>query len=137
MPFLIFCALGLSLPAMAGDRSNLVRDPHVINVNLNDFQPATITVQKNDIVRWVWQAGTHVIVSGVYQEDNAGKIEPIMQFSLNVDNKSKDITFTETGTFSYFDQSSPESMHGTITVTEATPVNTATWGRLKQLFETP
>ena len=24
-----------------------------------------------------------------------------------------------------------------ITVTEATPVNTATWGRLKQLFETP
>jgi plastocyanin len=135
MPFLILFALGLALPALATDRSSLVRDPRIINVNLNDFQPATITVQKGDVVRWMWQAGSHVIVSGVYQDENAGKIEPIMQFQLNADNKQKDISFGETGTFSFFDLTSPESMHGTITVTEATPVTLVTWGRIKALFE--
>jgi hypothetical protein len=61
----------------------------------------------------------------------------MFQFALNVDHVQQDFTFNSTGTFTYFAGENPQSMHGTITVTEATPVNVATWGLLKRLFETP
>src|SRR5262245_53570539 len=135
MPLLILVALGLGLPALASDRSSLLKEPHVIKVTDTGFDPATITVAKGDIVRWELQdqSSPHTIVSGVYQDEHAGEM---FAFALNIQHKQQDFTFDKTGTFTYFANDNPQTLHGTITVTEATPVNPATWGRLKQLFET-
>jgi plastocyanin len=135
MPFVTLVALGLSLPALAADRSSLVKDPHIIKVTDNGFDPASITAAKGDIVRWELQDGSsaHTIVSGTYQDEHAGDM---FAFALNVEHKQQDFTFTQTGTFTYFASDNPQGLNGSIIVTEATPVSTKTWGALKALFET-
>ena len=136
MPFVTLVALGLSLPALAADRSSLVKDPHIIKVTDNGFDPASITVAKGDIVRWELQDGSsaHTIMSGTSEDEHAGDI---FAFALNLEHKQQDVTFDKTGTFAYFASDNPQSLHGTITVSEATPVNLVTWGKIKNLFETP
>jgi plastocyanin len=136
VPFVILVALGLAMPAFATDEPVLAKDPHVIKVTDTGFDPASLSIQKGDVVRWQLQDGAsgHMIVSGNYQDQDAGDM---FQFALSVQHLEQDVTFTRTGTFSYFANDHPTSMLGTITVTESTPVNAATWGRLKKLFETP
>ena len=136
MPFVVLAALGISLPALAAnDRASAPKDPHVIKVTDNGFDPATITIAKGDIVRWELQDGSsaHTIVSGTYQDEHAGEM---FAFALNVQHKQQDFTFNNTGTFAYFASDDPQGLHGTITVSEATPINPKTWGALKTLFET-
>jgi plastocyanin len=135
MPFVIFVALGLALPALASDVPVLAKDPHIVKVTDNGFDPASLNIQKGDVVRWQLQEGAsgHMIVSGDYQDEDAGDM---FQFALSTQHLEQDFTFTKTGTFFYFASDHPTSMLGTVTVTESTPVNPATWGRLKQLFET-
>ena len=136
MPLLILVALGLGVPALASDRSSLAKEPHVIKVTDTGFDPASITVAKGDIVRWELQdnASPHTIMSGTYQDVHAGEM---FAFPLSVQHKQQDFTFTETGVVAYFATDNPQAFHGTITVTEATPVDRVTWGQLKSLFETP
>ena len=137
VPFVIFGALGLVMPALASDDGPvLTKDPHIIKVTDTGFDPASLSIQKGDVVRWQLQEGAsgHMIVSGKYDDQDAGAM---FQFALSVQHLEQDVTFTRTGTFSYFANEHPTSMLGTITVTESTPVNPATWGRLKKLFETP
>ena len=128
-PFVTLVALGLALPALA-------KDPRVIKVTSTDFQPASITIQKGDVVQWELETGSspHVIVNGTYQDDNAGKI---FQFTLSADQTHMEWTADKTGSFPYFAADAPLSMHGTITVTAVTPVQLTTWGLVKHLFETP
>ena len=135
MPFVIFVALGLGLPALASDGPVLAKDPHIVKVTDNGFDPASLNIQKGDVVRWQLQEGAsgHMIVSGDYQDQDAGDM---FQFALSAQHLEQDFTFTKTGTFLYFANDHPTTMLGTVTVTESTPVNPATWGRLKQLFET-
>ena len=136
LPFVIFVALGIALPALASDRQAAPKDPTVIKVTDSGFDPATLTIRRGDIVRWELQDGSsaHTIMSGTSEDEHAGDI---FAFALNLEHKQQDVTFDKTGTFAYFASDNPQSLHGTITVSEATPVNLVTWGKIKNLFETP
>ena len=106
-----------------------------MRIVLQRVTPASVTIRKGDVVRWELQenAGTHIIMSGDVDDENPGQI---FKFTLTRDHLEAEWTANATGTFPYFAQDAPETMHGTITVTAATPVDMTTWGRLKNLFET-
>ena len=131
VPCLFLAALGLAMPAVASD----VAREQVIKVTATEFTPASITIRKGDVVRWELQenAGSHIIMSGEVDDENPGEI---FKITLTRDHLEGVWTADKTGTFPYFAQESPETMHGVITVTAATPIDATTWGRLKNLFET-
>ena len=131
VPFSIVAALGLALPALADD---LARDPQVIKVTATEFTPASITVRKGDVIRWELQDGveSQIIVNGEADDENPGQI---FKFTLTRDLLHAEWTADKTGTFPYFAQGAPETMHGVITVTASTPIDATTWGALKNLFE--
>jgi plastocyanin len=136
-PFVILVALGLAVPALVVPAS--AKDPRVIKVGANDFQPASITVQKGDVVQWELETGSgpHVIVNGDSDDPNNAGNGKIFQFTLSADLTHVEWTADKTGTFPYFAADAPQSMQGTIIVTAATPVQLTTWGLVKHLFETP
>ena len=110
------------------------RDPYIIKVSETQFNPGEVIIQKGDAVRWEWESGTVVIVSGNPGDPTAGDL---FSFPLNSEHPDTTLTFPETGKFPFFAQGNPENMSGTITVREASPVSEATWGKLKRLFESP
>jgi plastocyanin len=119
----------IALPAVAHEPTVIV-----IKVTETRFDPADVIIQKGDAVRWKRESGVVLILSGADNE-TAGDL---FSFPLNSEHPDTTITFSETGLFPFFAQGKAETMSGTITVREAiSPVNLATWGKLKTLFERP
>lgn len=123
------CALALAVVAAPA----FSEETHEIQVTETEFDPASLTVAKNDVVKFVWVSGTHNILNGQSPtSEDAGKI---FEFSLGKDNPEFEVTFTEAGTFPFFAEARFETMTGVITVQEVTSVSIATWGWLKSTFE--
>ena len=118
--------LGAALPAGA-------EEVHLVTVTDEGFEPAQLTIQRGDVVRWEWESGRHTITSGDSPlDENAGEI-----FDLVVDeaNPVQEWVGAKVGTVPYFSQFLPETARGTITVADATPVSRRTGGWLKKAFE--
>jgi plastocyanin len=105
---------------------------YVVTVTDLGFSPAELTIQKEDMVRWEWESGSHTIVDG--DPDNPEDAGQVFEFPVNAQNLTFEFTFDESGTFEYFSLSDPD-LRGTITVLEGTPVDRATWGWIKKVFE--
>ena len=107
---------------------------HVVDQVGLEFQPADLTVDQGDTVRWVWSGGTHTVTNGTGgDDDDAGTL---FDASLTSGSTTFDYVFTAAGTYPYFCRPHEAlGMKGTITVDETTPVQPATWGRIKRIFE--
>jgi plastocyanin len=125
--------LGAATPARASEDPLLAREPHRILVKITGFEPATLQIQRGDVVRWEWESGSFTIYSGANPDDtdNLGKFP---EFVINGENRAHDLTAAELGDFPFHAVPGFQTMHGLITVREATPVNLATWGKVKRLF---
>ena len=110
----------------------LAKEPHVITVKMTGFEPATLEVQRGEVVRWQWESGAFTVASGEDPDDDNPDAFP--QFTINGDNPSHDVTFTTVGEFPFYGQGT-QMVHGKVIVKEITPVNPATWGKIKRLFE--
>ncbi len=119
---------GFALPAGAA--------VHVVKVRSTEFSPASITISKDDVVRWELEvgAGTHVLASGEGPDDlTAG--EEWDNVVVSGQQLSAERTFDRTGVFKYFSRTRP-SLTGTITVQYSpADVDRQTWGYLKKMFE--
>jgi plastocyanin len=109
---------------------------HVIKVNNGEFSPSTLTISKDDVVRWELEtgAGTQVLASGEGPDDILAGVE---WDNLVVSGQPTPVerTFDRVGVFKYFSRSRP-SLKGTITVTSGpAPIDAKTWGYLKKMFE--
>ena len=123
--------VGLSPPSAAQD----LDATKVITISELDSSPGDLSIKTGDTVRWEWESGSHTIL--VQEPSLDGDLVTFLQFALNSENQEHEFTFDEKGTFFYFAQGQRETVSGTITVLEATPVKRSTWGRIKSLFESP
>ena len=124
--------VGSALPAVAQDLDAI----KIVGVLGSEFTDTEVTIKKGDYVRWEWEAGSHLIVLSnlpALSEDGV----TLYQFKLDAENEEGVYKFNETGTYHFFDQGRHDTMAGTVTVLEATPVQRATWGHIKSLFENP
>jgi plastocyanin len=124
--------VGSALPAVAQDPDAT----KTVTVASSEFSSAEVIIKKGDFVRWEWEAGSHFIVLSdqpALSEDGV----TLHQFKLDAENKDSDYKFNDTGTYHFFVQDRHDTMAGTVTVLEATPVRRATWGHFKSLFENP
>lgn len=105
---------------------------HEVQVTATGFIPPDVTANPGDIVHWTLDSGIGKVIvkNGNIQDEETGTI---FTFVLNAETTEYTRTFDEIGTYPYF---ASESMTGTITVKEATPVDVKTWGWLKTAFET-
>jgi plastocyanin len=105
---------------------------HVVIVRDFEFSPSELTIQKNDVVRWVWESGAQTVTDGDPEEPS----EAGLRFDgiVNAQNHEFTRTFGETGDFPYFSWTDT-GVKGAISVVEGTPVDRATWGWIKQVFE--
>jgi plastocyanin len=133
LPGLVALALvaGLTLPAAAQD----LDATKVITIKALESSPGDLSVKTGDTVRWEWESGSHTIL--VQKPSLDAEPVTILQFTLDTENREHELKFEEEGTFFYFAQEHRETIAGTITVLEATPVLRSTWGHIKSLFETP
>lgn len=123
------CALALAVLAVPA----LSNETHEIQVTETEFDPASITINRDDVVKFVWVSGSHAILNGeTPTSEDAGKI---FEFTLGKENPEVEITFSEVGEFPFFSEARFETMSGVITVHEVTPVDIKTWGWIKQAFE--
>jgi len=95
---------------------------NAISIIEKTFQPANLTIKAGDSVTWtVTQAiaDSHSVTSGSYKDTStAGKVfDSGIKLKNNGDSFS--FTFTSAGTFAYFCAVHPDTMSGTITVTDA------------------
>jgi plastocyanin len=125
---LITLAVLLSVAVSAG-----ANEVHEITVTAQGFEPAELTIQRGDVVRWECDSGRYSIISGEGPEDeNAGER---FQFVIDEETRFKELTFETVDVFPYFSRLGPDLVKGTITVTRSTPVDNATWGWVKRMFE--
>lgn len=95
---------------------------NAISIVQKTFQPANLSVHVGDTVTWtVTQAigDPHSVTSGSYKDtNNAGKVfDSGIKLKSNGDSFS--FKFTTAGSFAYFCAVHPDTMSGTITVTDA------------------
>jgi plastocyanin len=123
--------VGLSLPSAAQD----LDATKIITVRELDSSPGDLSIKTGDTIRWEWESGSHTILV----QKPAPDADPVtfLEFALNSEKQDHEFRFDEEGTFFYFAQGQRETISGTITVLEATPVKRSTWGRIKNLFESP
>jgi len=109
-------------------------ETHIVEVRNVEFSPRDITIQKGDIVRWVWIEGIHTTTSGTGAADpDAGNM---WDQDCDSANPQFEFTFDDTGLFNYFCRPHEAlDMKGTVTVEEGTPTEKLTWGRIKKIFE--
>ena len=115
-------APGSAAPASAAAGSGGPASGNAISIIQKTFQPANLTVKAGDTVTWtVTQAisDPHSVTSGSYKDTStAGKVfDSGIKLKSNGDSFS--FQFTTAGTFSYFCAVHPDTMSGTITVTDA------------------
>jgi plastocyanin len=125
--------LAVSPSVHAAEQPLVAKDPHVVKVSSTGFNPAELTIQRGDVVRWEWESGFFTVYSGTDPSDENPDAFP--EFAIDVDHRTHDWTPGEIGEFHYFAQPNAATMLGTITVREATPVDRTTWGTIKKLFE--
>ncbi len=120
------CAIALLVPALALGATVQV------TVKTDGLDPADITINRGDVVQWVWESGSHTLVSGESPDDqNLGQI---FEFKLSKTDATLQKTFNDPGVIHYF-ASDQVSIQGSITVNVPSPVQRATWSYLKTLFE--
>lgn len=128
-----FRPLGLAALALAVLAAPAFSETHEIQVTQTEFDPPTLSIARDDVVKFVWVSGTHNIVNGeTPTSEDMGKI---FAFSIGKENPEVEITFEDVGTFPFFAQDAFETMTGVVTVHEVTPVDIKTWGWIKQAFE--
>ncbi len=109
---------------------------HVVKVSNGEFSPSTLTISKDDVVRWELQAGaaTQVLASGEGTDDILAGVE-WDNLVVGGQQTSVERTFDRTGVYKYFSRSRPD-LKGTITVLSGpAPIDAKTWGYLKKVFE--
>jgi plastocyanin len=129
-----FLVLSLCLAAVlaAVPAVDAAAKTHDVSITATGFAPQEVIIHPGDVVRWTLDSGIGKVIvkNGNIQDEETGTI---FSFELNAEKTEHSETFSETGTYHYF---ASESMDGTITVKEATPVDVKTWGWLKTAFET-
>lgn len=113
---LLACAIGSILSYFPGTAH--ARE-HVVQVVSNRFQPANLSIQAGDTVRWVFQSGLHTTTSGSgcspdghWDSGNPGAVSSYVHGA----------TFKSAGNFSYYCKPHCTlGMTGRITVTAAAP----------------
>lgn len=107
---------------------------HIVNQVNFGFQPADLTIAQGDTVRWVWSGGIHTVTNGTGAADP--NVATLFDAPLSSSATTFQYRFVNTGVFPYFCRPHESlGMEGTITVDQGTPVEPATWGRLKRIFE--
>jgi plastocyanin len=130
------CAMAVIMLALLGSGVWTVEaaETHEVIVTSAGFEPSELTVRKGDTVRWIWDSGTHTVTSGkAPDEEDAGKL---LDLPIDAQNDLVEYTFDETGVFDYFSRTAPD-IRGQVTIQDGTPVDPATWGYLKRMFERP
>jgi plastocyanin len=111
---------------------------HIVTQMSLSFSPNSITIEVGDTVQWVWSAGSHTVTSGTGPTDpQAGAL---FNSALSAAVPSFSFVFNSPGDVPYF--CSPHfnfGMTGVVHVNQptATPepeVESATWGRVKDLY---
>jgi plastocyanin len=121
------CMIALVVPALA-----LGAEVVKVTVKADGLDPADITINRGDIVQWVWESGSHTLVNGESLDDpNMGQI---FEFQLSKTDATLQRTFDEPGVIHYFAKDQV-AIEGSITVKDVSPVERATWSFLKQMFE--
>lgn len=97
------------------------------------FVPDSVTVAVGDTVQWLYTSGDHTVTSGL------SPFDPDMGFyfnsPLNVSNPIFLYVFDQPGAFPYF--CLPHyffGMTGVVVVEGATPVDSESWGSIKERF---
>ncbi len=93
----------------------------MVGMGGNNFNPATVTINKCDTIRWVWAgAGMHTVTSGTAPTpDNKFCDDNNMDCAnapLQGSGHTYSFTFTTAGTYPYFCRPHSGVMKGTITV---------------------
>lgn len=91
--------------------TSMAQTTHEVSVGNFFFEPATLTIQVGDIVRWTNQEGFHNVGTEVYP-DNPNTFGN----ELSSSNWVYEFTFTEVGTNQYQCDAHPGPMQGTIIV---------------------
>ena len=110
-----------------------VAEVHIVNQVDNTFVPSYLEIQPGDTVEWHWSAGAHTVTSGSGSSDpesgalfNATLYSVVPVFSH---------TFLVLGFYDYYCVPHESfGMTGTIVVEAPVSTESATWGRIKQLF---
>ena len=107
---------------------------HEVRVTSEGFVPNAVTIKKDDTVVWVWESGSHTVTNGKSPDDeNAGLI---LDMAINSRTQRVEFTFSDIAVYDYFSRTRPD-FRGTVTVQDGTPVDPATWGFIKKMFEDP
>jgi len=120
------CVIALAVPVLA------LGETFQVTVKADGLDPKDVTVRRGDTVQWVWESGSHTLVSGETPDDpDLGKL---FEFKLSKSDATLQMTFNDPGVIHYFAEDQV-AITGSITVEDASPVERATWSYLKQLFE--
>lgn len=124
--FLIAIALvGTAGPVVAAET-------HVVSLEDGAPTPSRLSIREGDVVRWEWKSGAAVrFIDGTPEDEDAGER---FDFTVGPDAAVFTITFEQSGSIAYFNPARPE-VGGVVEISGATPVNTATWGYVKRMFE--
>ena len=94
--------------------------PNQVTIKLIAYRPATLTAPVGDTVTWTQtDPGFHTVTSGTVEQGSSGVTpQPDGKFASGqlATGKTFSHTFTEPGTYTYFCEIHPATMHGTITV---------------------
>jgi len=110
-------------------------ETHVVKVRDLVFDDDELHIQTGDTVRWEWEGGTHTVTSGT--GPSAPDVGDLFDVDSDFGDQVFEYVFDDAGTFPYFCRFHFASgMTGTIEVTEGTPVDAYTWGKIKKIFDT-
>jgi plastocyanin len=130
LAILMVLSLFLALAAIPSAEATV----HIVNQVNFDFQPDALTIAQGDTVRWVWSGGIHTVTNGTGAADP--NVATLFDAPLSSSATTFQYRFVNTGVFPYFCRPHETlGMTGTITVDPGTPVEAATWGRIKRIFE--
>lgn len=74
--------------------------PKIVHVKDHEFDPASITIERGDTVRWVWDTDTeHTVTSGAAGDPDAGSL---FDASSSGTGSAVELTFADEGSFPYF-----------------------------------
>jgi plastocyanin len=95
-------------------------EENTVTVSADAFDPASITIEVGQTVRWVWDAdGLHTVTSGAVGDEDAGSL-----FDMAADSAEDviELLFTEVGVFPYFSDTDADienGMSGVVEVVES------------------
>lgn len=129
-PWLLLLALGFVFLAPADASAATV----TVEVRDFSFSPDSVSVQVGDTVRWVWISGSHTVTSGVNLGDP--DLGDLFDAAMTSGNQVFEFTVTQAGRIDYL--CVPHfgaGMTGVVMVSDDTPVDGITWGKIKRIFE--